>query len=128
MRCCISRIATVDRMTIPFSTWRPLVPAEITDAPETPGVFEIATLVRTLLHVGAASESLAQTLTRYIETPGHVQSYTGGLYFRYASSQDPEPLQTTLLDAYRERHGGFLPPAQEVSDLPRRPLRHLKAV
>jgi len=115
-------------MTIPFSIWRPLVPAQITDAPETPGVFEIATLVRTLLHVGAASESLALTLTRYVETPGHLQAHTGGLYFRYASVHDPEPLQTTLLDAYRERHGGLLPPAQEASDPPRSALRHLKAV
>jgi hypothetical protein len=108
--------------------WRPLVPAEIAAAPETPGVFEIATLVRTLLHVGAAPESLALTLARYIETPGPLQSSTGGLYFRHASAEDPEALQATLLDAYRERHGGLLPPAQEASDPPRRALRHLKAV
>ena len=117
----------MDRMTIPFSMWRPLRPAEIADAPESPGVFEIATLVRTLLHVGAAPESLVLTLVRYTETPGQLQSSTGGLYFRYAASEEPEALQTKLLDAYRERHGGALPPAQEASDPPPR-TRHLKAV
>jgi len=112
----------------PFTVWRPLVPAEIAGLPESPGVFEIATLVRSLIHVGAASESLVCTLTRYIETPGHMHSHTGGLYFRYSRVEDPGRLQAELLGTYRERHGGLLPPAQEASDTPSRALRHLKAV
>jgi hypothetical protein len=110
---------------IDFSTWRPLVPGEIGAIPESPGVFEIATLVRTLLHVGAATESLLGTLTNYLESPHPVQSHTGGLYFRYAAEPDPDRLQAELLDAYRTRHSGVLPPAQE-GPAPRQ--RHLKAV
>lgn len=115
-------------MTLGFSVWHPLTPAETTEVPESRGVFEIANLVRTLLFVGAAPESLAASLRHHLETGGQRQPLVGRLYFRILLTDEPEKLQNDLLLSYCECHGGALPPAQ-TSPLPApHPARHLKAV
>jgi len=115
-------------MTVGFSVWRPLTVAETVAAPETPGVFEIANLVRTLLFVGTAPESLAASLTQYLDVPGRRQPSFGRLHFRFLPTNEPERVQDDLLLSYRERHGGALPPAQTSQPPAIRPTRHLKAV
>ena len=115
-------------MTVDFSVWHPLTPAETTGAPESRGVFEIANLVRTLLFVGTAPESLAASLRQYLETPGQRQPLAGRLYFRFLPTDEPEKLQNDLLVSYRECHSGALPPAQTSPPPPPHPTRHLKAV
>jgi hypothetical protein len=112
-----------------FSEWRPLDAAEITVLPESPGVFEIATLVRNVLFIGAAPESLATTLASHLETPGMLHAGAGRLYFHYVATEEAERLQSELLAKYRERHAGTLPAAQTTTTSPsQRPQRHLKAV
>jgi hypothetical protein len=116
-------------MTIAFSQWKPLVAAEIALLPESPGVFEIATLVRNVLFIGAASESLARTLATHLNGPGMLHARAGSLYFRHAPADDADRVQVELLSRYCERHGGSLPPAQSTPpSSPPRPQRHLKAV
>ena len=110
-----------------FSPWKPLVAAEIALLPESPGVFEIATLVRTVLFIGAA-ESLLSTLTTHVAGPGALHARAGSLYFRYATSDDADRVQVELLSRYCERHAGSLPPAQSTPPPATRPQRHLKAV
>jgi len=115
-------------MTHAFSTWKPLDAGEVTLLPDSPGVFEIATLVRNVLFIGAASESLATTLASQLDTPAAVHARVGRLYFRYASVEESEQAQAELLARYRDRHAGTLPPAQSSSPATPRPQRHLKAV
>lgn len=116
-------------MAEPFTTWRPLIPGELGQIPESPGVFEIGTLVRSLLFVGAAPQSLIMTLNGYIlEVPPQLHQYAGGLYFRVLTTSEPERTQDDLLARYRDCHGGSLPPAQSISPPPRIAARHLKAV
>lgn len=115
-------------MTPAFSTWKSLDATEITQLPETPGVFEIATLVRTVLFIGAAPESLATTLSTHLEAPSILHARAGRLYFRYAATEDAERAQAGLLARYGECHGGILPPAQSATLAAPRPARHLKAV
>lgn len=115
-------------MTPALSQWRPLDAAEIALLPESPGVFEIATLVRNVLFIGAAVESLLSTLTAHVAGPGVVHARVGRLYFRYAVADDPDRAQVELLSRYCERHGGSLPPAQATPLPSPRPQRHLKAV
>jgi hypothetical protein len=116
-------------MTPTFSTWKPLDAAQITVLPESPGVFEIATLVRNVLFIGAAAESLMTTLASHLETPGTLHAGVGRLYFRYAATEAAEELQSELLAQYRARHAGGLPSAQTAVTSPaQRPQRHLKAV
>ena len=115
-------------MTPAFSTWRPLDPAEVTSLPESPGVFEIATLVRNVLLIGVAVESLAATLGSHLETPSTLHARVGRLYFRYTATEDATGVHAELLALYRERHGDTLPPAQTSTPPAARPQRHLKAV
>jgi hypothetical protein len=116
-------------MTPTFSTWKPLDPTQITVLPESPGVFEIATLVRNVLFIGAAADNLATTLASHLEMPGTLHAGVGRLYFRYAATEAAEQLQGELLAQYRERHAGGLPTAQTaVTSQSHRPQRHLKAV
>ena len=42
-------------MSIPFSSWKPLGPSAVAEAPTTPGVYELATLVRTVVFIGATN-------------------------------------------------------------------------
>lgn len=115
-------------MTIAFSAWHPLVEAEVAALPDSPGVYEVATLVRTVLFIGAAPESLVATLTRQLDAPGTLHAHGGRLYFRCFATEESERTQTDLLQAYRDLHGGALPPAQTTSPPQPRPIRHLKAV
>lgn len=115
-------------MTVALSAWRPLVEAEVAALPDSPGVFEIATLVRTVLFIGAAPESLIATLTRQLDAPAALHAHGGCLYFRSCATENAEQVQAALLQSYRELHGGALPPAQTSPPPSPRPVRHLKAV
>ncbi len=77
-------------MTIAFSAWHPLVEAEVAALPDSPGVFEVATLVRTVLFIGAAPESLVATLTRQLDAPGTLHAHGGRLYFRCYATEESE--------------------------------------
>ncbi len=111
-----------------FSTWRPLIPAEIERVPECPGVYELATLVRTILFIGAAAESLNTELTQHLAVASSPLLRSGHLYFRHRATDEPIQTQNEMLADYTARHGGALPPAQSTPPSPPRPRRHLKAV
>ncbi len=115
-------------MTSAFSTWKLLDSVTVTQLPESPGVFEIATLVRTTLFIGVAAENLVRTLRTHLEIPTALHARAGRLYFRYAPTEDAERVHAELLTRYGECHGGALPPAQSTPPLTARPQRHLKAV
>ena len=116
-------------MAITFSTWRPLVPTEIERTPDSPGVFELATLVRTVVRVGVARESLSTTLAEHLATPLAPHLPTGRLYFRTHATERPDEVQRDVLEEYCRAHGGALPPAQTApAEAASHPGRHLKAV
>ena len=117
-------------MSIPFSSWKPLVPVAITEAPTCPGVYQLATLVRTVVFIGAAPTNLSETLAQHVNAPATLHPHLGPLYFRLAPLESPEHAQSELLEEYRARHGGALPAAQmtQPPPLPVAPRRHLKAV
>lgn len=115
-------------MTSALSTWKLLDSATIAQLPESPGVFEIATLVRTTLFIGVAPESLMTTLRTHLEIPTGLHAGAGRLYFRYAPTEDAERVHADLLARYGKCHGGALPPAQATPPPTARPQRHLKAV
>lgn len=115
-------------MSESFSTWRPLAHAEIDRLPECSGVYELATLVRTVLFIGAATENLRDDLMQHLGGGSLPLLRGSNLYFRHRATDDPAQLQSELLDDYRARHGGALPPAQSEPPSPPRPRRHLKAV
>ena len=117
-------------MSIPFSPWKPMLPAVVATAPACPGVYQLATLVRTIVFIGTASESLSATLAQHLNTPATLHPHLGQLYFQIAPLEGPERVQAELLNTHRANHGGSLPAAQMTPPppLPLAPLRHLKAV
>jgi hypothetical protein len=105
-----------------------MVPAVVAETPASPGVYELATLVRTVVFIGSAQENLNDALTQHLNAPATVHPHFGRLYFRTAALDDPEHGQTALLDQYRSSHAGSLPAAQ-ANQMPLPiPRRHLKAV
>ena len=118
-------------MSINFSTWKPMIPALISEAPTCPGVYELANLVRTVVFIGAAGENLSDTLTQHMNTPATLHPHFGRLYFRFAPLEQPEGAQERLLEAFRASHSGAVPAAQMTQPQPvpaEMPRRHLKAV
>jgi len=111
-----------------FTTWRPLMPTEVERVPESPGVYELATLVRTVLFIGAATESLSAELTHHLNVASAPLLRSGRVYFRYRATDEPIQGQNEMLADYTARHGGALPPAQSAPPSPPTPKRHLKAV
>jgi hypothetical protein len=117
-------------MSIVFSPWKPMTPVAIAEAPTCPGLYELGTLVRTVVFIGAAGENLSEALTDHLNAPATLHPHFGRLYFRLAPLDDPEGTQHELIDAYRASHAGAFPAAQltQPAPVPAAPRRHLKAV
>ncbi len=115
-------------MSLTFSQWKPMTLARVGEVPSCPGVYELGTLVRTVVFIGAAEESLSEALTQHLNAPATLHPHLGRLYFRMVPIDAPEHAQVELLDEYRHRHGGSLPTAQTSMPTPQPPRRHLKAV
>ncbi|MCC6849905.1 MAG: hypothetical protein IT294_15485 [Deltaproteobacteria bacterium] len=116
-------------MPIAFSTWKPMLPALIAEAPSCPGVYELANLVRTVVFIGAATEHLGESLAAHLNVPPTLHAHFGRLYFRVAPLDAPEEAQQALVEEFRASHAGAFPAAQMTQPpSPIAPRRHLKAV
>ncbi len=118
-------------MAVNFSPWKPMTPAVIADAPACPAVYELGTLVRTVVFIGAADDDLSQTLHQHLRVPQTLHPHLGRLYFRFAPLEEPEGTRAVLLEEFRTSHAGALPVAQSNQPVPApmvEPRRHLKAV
>jgi len=108
-----------------FTPWRPLVPDALAELPERPGVYQLATLVRTVVYIGAAT-NLAASLAQHVSLAGGPFS-VGRRYFRFVELERPETVQRQLLVDFERSHQGALPGAQATPPSPGE-RRHLKAV
>ena len=97
-------------MTNEPGRWCRLIPAVIAGLPETPAVFEVASLVRNVLLIGQAAGSLRERLTSLIQTQDKLPPSSGGYYFRYELAPDESAALTERLAAYKAGHGGLVPP------------------
>jgi hypothetical protein len=109
-----------------FTPWRPLFPDQLAEVPDRPGVYELATLVRTIVYVGEAG-NLASALSQHVSLAGGPSSQNRR-YFRFVEVERPEQLQRQLLAEYQRTHQGALPAAQTAATLQADTRRHLKAV
>jgi hypothetical protein len=94
--------------------WCRLIPAVIAGLPETPGVFEVGSLVRNVLFIGRADGSLRERMTSLIQTQEKLPPSSGGYYFRYELATDEEDALGKRLSAYQDGHAGLLPPANRA--------------
>jgi hypothetical protein len=96
-----------------FTPWHPLLPDALATVPSRPGVFQLATLVRTVVYIGASSD-LAATLAQHVTLAGSPFAL-GRRYFRYVELEHPEQRQRELLEEFRRSHRGTLPTSQSMS-------------
>jgi hypothetical protein len=87
-------------------SWQRFALEIIGELPESPAVFEIANLVRSVQYIGSA-DNLRERLTTYWQ---ELRPSPGGYYFRFHQSQKArEEALATHLASYRAAHGGLLP-------------------
>lgn len=92
--------------TIANVSWRRFSLELLDELPESPAVFEIANLVRTVQYIGSA-DNLRERLTTYWQ---ELRPSPGGFYFRFHQPQKAgEEALATHLASYRAAHGGLLP-------------------
>jgi len=112
-------------MEVAPGRWLPLNPETIEALPDAPGVFEIATLVRNVVQIGAGDGSLRQRIQCLGGMPTHLPACVGGYYVRFELTPSEEQALEARLGDYRRRHAGTLPPGNrhDAGPLPLRAAR-----
>jgi hypothetical protein len=106
------------------NTWKPLSQDVVAEVPETPAVFEVGSLVRTVLYIAAAQGNLRARLNQLIQEMQTLPRTTGGYYFRYDVAPKEDEALASRLARYRAQHGGLLPTANRQQ--PRETKRRLR--
>ena len=106
--------------------WQPLTPEVIAALPESPAVFEVSNLVRSVLYIDRAHGKLRERLTSLWQDTAKLPVRPGGHYFRYElTAREEEGLQKRLA-AYRICHRGTLPPINREAEPQTRAALHPK--
>lgn len=90
--------------------WHPIGPGAMDGLPDSPGVFVLGTMVRSILLVGIAEERGLRVTVGEAVARGPLAHRAR--CFRFEACPDPRARQAELLDEYRRAHGGVLPPEQ----------------
>jgi len=93
--------------------WRKLIPEQIKNAPDFPGVYEFADILQEHLFIGK-TESLAQTLQEIFEKKEPVFATVS--FFRFHASQNFEQEYTGLIEEYKQQFNNLPPLNQKFSD------------
>lgn len=92
------------------SPWQPLTPTAIDLLPDAMAVFEIGSLVRSVLFIGGdPTVGLRTAVRRALDDP---KLRLRARCIRWELTTDPRGRAASLLAAYRAAHGGALPPEQ----------------
>ena len=92
------------------SAWQPLTPTALDSLPDATAVFELGSLVRSVLYVGGdANEGLRASVARALADP---RLRLRVRCVRWELTTDPRARAAQLLAAYRAAHDGALPSEQ----------------
>src|SRR5690554_5103548 len=95
------------------SAWQPLTPTALDALPDGMAVFEIGSLVRSVLYIGGdANEGMRAAIRRALENP---RLRLRARCVRFELSTDPRARVAQLIAAYRASHDGALPAEQPRS-------------
>ena len=101
-------------MAVEPGRWLKLTPTTIACIPESPGIFEIGNLVRSVLYIGRGDGNLRTRLASLGAIPANVPACTGGYYVRYLLAEDEDTAVTEHQARHRAEHDGHLPPGNEA--------------
>jgi len=96
-------------MAIQPGSWQKLNPATIETVPDTPGVFEVANLVRSVLYIGRGEGNLRHRLEAFGTLPAELPPSIGGYYVRWTEAPDEAAAASEREADYRTRHRDALP-------------------
>jgi len=105
-------------MPAEIGPWQKLNPATIEFVPESPGIFEIGNLVRTVLFIGQANGNLRQRFEALGAIPENVPASVGGYWVRWVVVDDEDAELGTRQTAHRDQHAGALPPGNDARPRP----------
>jgi hypothetical protein len=105
-------------MAVEPGRWLKLNPTTIACIPESPGIFEIGNLVRSVLYIGRGDGNLRTRLASLGAIPANVPASTGGYYVRYLLAEDEDAAVTDRQTCHRAEHDGHLPPGNEARPRP----------
>jgi len=105
-------------MPAEIGPWQKLNPATIEFVPESPGIFEIGNLVRTVLFIGRANGNLKQRFDALGAIPENVPASVGGYWVRWVAVDDEEAELAARQTAHRDQHAGQLPSGNDARPRP----------
>jgi excinuclease UvrABC nuclease subunit len=92
--------------------WRKLIPEQILNAPDVPGVYELSDILQDTLYIGHTS-GLNQTIQQIADRKD--PDLLTATFFRFAATKDQEQEYQKLLDEYKEKNGD-LPPINKKKE------------
>ena len=92
--------------------WRKLIPEQIKNAPDFPGVYEFADILQERLFIGK-TDSLAQTIQQVFEKRDPLYSTVN--FFKFHATQDFEQEYTTLIEEYKQQFNKLPPLNQKIA-------------
>lgn len=94
-------------------SWDVITPDLLDELPDRPGTVQIANLVRNVILIAAAPEGIGTAVRKALSCPGVFQQ---AHCLRFEISPEASARAEALLGAYRRKHGGLAPPAQQPTE------------
>lgn len=107
-----------DRMPI-SNPWSRLSQDTVETVPTMPGVYEIATLVRSTIYIGRTDGQDLRRCLRAEVTEPRRRIRQQALYFRYEPTSQDDQRHHELLQEYARAHRGKIPPLNQDADVER---------